>query len=580
MKNKHLKPIIISTLVALSFSGAAVGTSFALFTDRADTKINVTAGIVDIETSVRLVHYENTGNLTNESKDFTGEVSYENEIGTKFYIDDHNDFQIKKMVPGDKVQLAVKLFNNSNVETKYRLVVSKTGNLVPALKVTSTGANTKWTALEANTSGTPKEVCEEIIEIEFVNHDQGQYLAKDDETAIDNKYMDATATYSLSFQVVQANANLPEIESEGLDGYKESFTPAEDYSFVGDVAGLAKFSGYALDKTKPVTAEVAKTTTAGNFTFGDGENVVSYDLHLENYNGNNDGVAVELYIGKGFEHVYLVHETSTGNENLSVVYDKTTGVAKFNTNSFSTFNFVTSMTANPVIKTEAQLKKALTEIETVNVIYGSRKLVLGDNIALTEDIKYENDNALTIELGDYNLTGEKHILLLWQGGAYTDKLTSVFSTTYDHEVVKYALTDANWYSFYRSSYEWFDELRLVGLGDKWEYANGVAGELIIAANGDRILTFEVRDMKEWTHLQFMSENETSGTWIGRSNLDSDYGQMLYAGTNNDIVINEGYGDRNYRFTLTCRPSDDSIKIKIDTFIEAGGDSMVEEGEDN
>ena len=44
MKKMKLKPIIMSALAAIAFGTVTVGTTFALFTDKAETKINVQAG--------------------------------------------------------------------------------------------------------------------------------------------------------------------------------------------------------------------------------------------------------------------------------------------------------------------------------------------------------------------------------------------------------------------------------------------------------------------------------------------------------------------------------------------------------
>ena len=53
MKKISIKPIIMSALAAIAFGTVTVGTTFALFTDKAETKISVKAGVVDIENEIK-----------------------------------------------------------------------------------------------------------------------------------------------------------------------------------------------------------------------------------------------------------------------------------------------------------------------------------------------------------------------------------------------------------------------------------------------------------------------------------------------------------------------------------------------
>jgi len=52
---KQIKPIILSAAAALAFGGIAVGTTFALFTSKAETTIDVKAGKIALKADLKLI---------------------------------------------------------------------------------------------------------------------------------------------------------------------------------------------------------------------------------------------------------------------------------------------------------------------------------------------------------------------------------------------------------------------------------------------------------------------------------------------------------------------------------------------
>lgn len=215
MRKTSLKPIILSALLATTFAATTVGTTFALFTDRADTTITVTAGKVDIESDVKIAKYENVGSaasgqLTNKTEVFeNGATSYTTEVGTSFVVSD-DTLTITNMIPGDKLTVNVALYNKSNVKTKYRLAISNnSGALANAITVTTTAGHTSWEPLDAYTGDSEDGGLVEtgVITFEFVEHGEG-ILAKEDQNSTDNKYMGKQVTYTLAYEVVQGNANV------------------------------------------------------------------------------------------------------------------------------------------------------------------------------------------------------------------------------------------------------------------------------------------------------------------------------------------------------------------------------------
>lgn len=348
MKKRHLKPIVISTLLAVSFGASTVGTTFALFTDRADTNIQVTAGVVDIETTVKMVSYTD-GNLLNDNDvDLSGETKYTTpKVGTVFELKG-KDLEITNMVPGDKITLEVSLKNFSNVKTKYRLVATNNaGELAKALKVTSTGGTTVWTDLAASNDLVNGQAVETAkVTIEFVNHDEGEILSKEDAAARDNKFMGKTVTYHLGYEVVQGNANVVDSEPTGFNAYEEVVKPTakvgeQGYVWEKTVAnGDVKLAGETAFND-PITVSVGTQVENANFTFAGGSETVSYDIHVDRNNDDHTDVDVRVLLEKDLDRVVIYHEEDDGSvEEVANTYDAATGYVTFKTNSFSPYHFV------------------------------------------------------------------------------------------------------------------------------------------------------------------------------------------------------------------------------------------------
>jgi len=396
MKRKTIKPIIISALMAVSFGATAVGTTFALFTDRADTKIEVTAGVVDIETTVKMVSYSD-GNLLNSSPvDLTSKKSYTTEIGTKFeLVNGDKDLEITNFVPGDKIELSVALVNKSNVKTKYRLTASNNaGKLAKALKVTATGGATSWTELPA-APAEGKEIETAHVTIEFVNHDEGEILAKEDLAARDNRFMGKTVTYHLGYEVVQGNAHTVDSEPTGFNSYEEVVKPTQDvqgsgYVWEKEVAGgIATLSGKTPYDT-PVTVTLGTDVENSNFVFEGGSETVSYDIHVDRNAQDTTAVSVKVLLEKDLAGVTIYHEKDDGTvEEVENTYDPLTGYVTFQTNTFSPYHFVQIPNLENVIyvSNADELTAALANNEgkkifLKNDIFSTTRFSLTENVEL------------------------------------------------------------------------------------------------------------------------------------------------------------------------------------------------------
>jgi len=215
MNKKNLKPLLISALLAVGFGASSVGTSFALFTDRADTVISVTSGKVDVEmtadaTSLKLFSVAANAQGTildenNEKYELVEQANNKFANGGSATLE-NNTLTISKMTPGDKVTFNVGLKNESNVNTKYRLLYSSAeGSEDLLMGVTG--------SIKANNA--------EIINLDSTISYVSAWKTLDADVDIDdlsvelylpltdgNRYQDLGATITLSIEAVQGNANV------------------------------------------------------------------------------------------------------------------------------------------------------------------------------------------------------------------------------------------------------------------------------------------------------------------------------------------------------------------------------------
>jgi len=301
MKRHIKKPVVISALIALGLAGGAVGTTFALFTDRADTKIEVTAGIVDLDYEITLVKYENEEGLLNHDYDFENDTEYVTETNTEFKISGTN-VTVSRMIPGDKLTLKIAVKNKSNVKTKWRFVTSKIGELAPALTVSGYAENDlKWQALDAADPEHPETIFEKELVIAFPNHDEG-ILAR--EEGIDNFYQGKEAVIKFAAEMVQGNASV------------------KDYTVIEEVPASYGHDGYTYVlntvtnkyeyRTKPSQLDTAKWGQANtaNFLYAEeaGEKIVDAEGFLVKRNAsewNNSLATLRAAIPAGTKYVML-----------------------------------------------------------------------------------------------------------------------------------------------------------------------------------------------------------------------------------------------------------------------------------
>ena len=262
MKKKNIKPLVLSSLAALSLGSMSVAGTFALFTDQAETTISIGAAEVSVKNAMTIegaysLNGEEVGTAVAESKK---SATYIN--GGKATVKDVNgettEVEIEKWTPGDGVKLRTAPVNGSNVTIKARLKVVISGDLAPALVMKVMEANgsevvcaatgkrtlvTDWLPVAPTVNPTAFD-----LDIEFPDHDNGEIKFGADNK--DNQYQNLGATIKVSYEVVQGNAdvsaNLLErintklATNEVKDGKNANMYEAVNDLALADVATLAQ----------------------------------------------------------------------------------------------------------------------------------------------------------------------------------------------------------------------------------------------------------------------------------------------------------------------------------------------------
>ncbi len=208
--NKKLtKTILLSSLAIAAFGSVAAGTTYALFTSKAESSITVTTGKVSVSQQVEIKE-RYTPALINEDGTIADKTNaFDEATGFEVTVTD-NDVAVTKMLPGDKVTLTITPKNDSNVKIKYRETYAITGDENDVLNVTGeSGMITHWTVLEA---GGTIEAYEVSIEIPA--------------TATEGV---EDAKITLGLEAVQSNAKVYDTEVSDAAGLEEALKSDEEF---------------------------------------------------------------------------------------------------------------------------------------------------------------------------------------------------------------------------------------------------------------------------------------------------------------------------------------------------------------
>ncbi len=161
-KSKKIgKSLILPALTALAFGAVAAGTTYALFTSEAKSEVSVVSGKVLVEKTVSLTGGETL--VDGEVTEITASAGTLNfECGGTATIGENGDVELKNIVAGDKVTVKVHAANKSNVDIKYRAIVTTAGDFADivsfegkadgeVMKNSQTGLFTKYATAKSGT---------------------------------------------------------------------------------------------------------------------------------------------------------------------------------------------------------------------------------------------------------------------------------------------------------------------------------------------------------------------------------------------------------------------------------------------
>lgn len=223
MNKKIIAPI--AAIVATTM--CCVGTTFALFTDKASATVSITAGKVQVSTKIGdLKIYSASVEDTDQTHTV---IPGSHDLGPfsadYFYVQQDDTFinggtaqldassrllSLTNVSPGDKVSFSLSVTNNSNVKILYRLVVNsedvpghEDSNLFQALKFNIDGYD--YSGIESiatpwqlwTPSGSAEDMTKTISPIDIVVP-----------ITLGNEWQDNAAKIKFTFEAVQSNANV------------------------------------------------------------------------------------------------------------------------------------------------------------------------------------------------------------------------------------------------------------------------------------------------------------------------------------------------------------------------------------
>lgn len=262
---KFGKTVLLSTLAALAFGGVAAGTTYALFTSDAKTDVSVTTGKVLVEKTVSL-----EGGETLDDGEVVAAEAKGNTItfgcGGTAVIDEKGDVKLTNIVAGDKVTVKVHALNKSNVNIKYRALVTTDGDFADLVSLSGTA------------NGEAMKPCKGGLFTTYAAADTATESLGDYELTFgidkDTKVTDGTVksgTVSIKIQAIQGNAKV-EDEVE----YRVTKTADELVTALAD-AEEGSTVEIASDTELKETVEVDKDLNivlASNLTAPKGESAI------------------------------------------------------------------------------------------------------------------------------------------------------------------------------------------------------------------------------------------------------------------------------------------------------------------
>ncbi|MBE6141484.1 MAG: hypothetical protein E7175_01385 [Erysipelotrichaceae bacterium] len=445
MKTKTTKGLVLSALAALSFASIAAGTTYALFTSKTETNIEVSSGKINVSA--------NLSGLQVYSAVFDSETEYHEELqsgtreeggltqhlfsngGYAAYDDTHSLFIIDRITPGDLVKFSFAVANDSNVSFKYRFSYVAID--------TDENPDTSYLDLIKGMDTSIKVGSAEPVTYRGLAKYQTAWEVKSADASLDNveyslslpvaagnQYQNKNAKILVSFEAVQANAYtdgdaeivlveedivsdpVVVVANEDTEIIAESATSNLEFTVTipqnvkyGDNVPVSPTDVLTIEVTDlGKTEEVYTTETSLNFDLVVKVNGVEA-------NGFSKPLPVQIYVGKGLIIASVKHKTT---EITVYDYDTETGYISFSTSSFSPFEV--SFLEGVEVDTAAKLievlpnggKIGIKEDITVNqflpIVADTTIIGLGHTITVDADRAFRvQTNGVELNIGDLHI---------------------------------------------------------------------------------------------------------------------------------------------------------------------------------
>jgi len=446
MKNK--KSIVLAAVSAVAFASISVGTTFALFTSKAETDIEVSSGKINVNANL------GEDDIKVYSAVFESETVYHEELQTETRVESgltqhlfsnggyaaydatNSLFIIDRITPGDLVKFSFNVASDSNVKFKYRLsyVAVDTDedpstsylDLVKGMDTTikSGDSSVSYRGLaKYQTEWEIKDPAEELDDVEFT-------LSLPVEAG--NQYQNKDAKILVSFEAVQANAytdgdaeivlveeNIasdPVVVVENEDTMISAESATSDLEFTVTVPQNVKYGdNETVSPTDVLTIEVTDLGKAEEVYST--ETSLNFDLVVkvngEEANNFSKPLPVNIYVGKGL----IISSVKHNNTEVTVYdYDTETGYISFSTSSFSPFevSFLEGIEVKDAVELSDALKiggkigikKDITTSTFLEIKKDTTLIGLGHTITVnaTRALRVQSNNV-ELNIGDLTLNG-------------------------------------------------------------------------------------------------------------------------------------------------------------------------------
>ena len=348
MDKTKMKKVLLPALAAVAFAGVGIGSTFALFTDKAEAAIEIEAGIVDIQEELEIVSVSELGDVAVPESAGV----YTNSIGGQTYVDPQNSgvLHLEKWVPGDKVVLTLKAKNLSNVSIKTRFAESHTSTSTPdlydaldisyAFAAGYTDAITEenfrdWTLIGVPTTEN-KVISTLTITIEFPDTDDGEIVFDNE----DNEYRGTNCAIAFTQEAVQGNAHTPDTSKGYADSYEvvidnvtyevnELSEPEHIEQMLEDMEDVDPTDEEAVEAAQKTifkldadidmegSEDVNRGILYGTLD-GDGHTIENFEY--EDTDSSAAGLFAKYYDGATVKNLTIDNASITGKENVGILF--------------------------------------------------------------------------------------------------------------------------------------------------------------------------------------------------------------------------------------------------------------------